>query len=73
MEELLLANATLALLEKLLPRINAMVKSGQISPEDQQKVRDRFLKLQNGMDTEFTGPEWEVVADSGSTPVGGQS
>jgi hypothetical protein len=59
MEEIALISAALALAEKLLPRLDALVKSGQITPAQQQAVRDRYLALRAKADAAFQGPEWE--------------
>lgn len=60
MNEILLANAALALLEQLLPDIARLVKSGAISPEAQQQLHDRYRSLVNAGDAAFQGPEWEI-------------
>jgi len=54
MNEILLANAALALLEQLLPRIQQMQLAGQISVEQQQSVRDRYTALRAQGDAAFT-------------------
>ena len=59
MQEILLINAALALAEKLIPRLAALVKSGEITPEQQQAVRDQYAALRAQADAAFTGPEWE--------------
>lgn len=60
MEELLAFNAALALAEKLLPIIDARVKSGAITPEQQLESRNKYLALRALGDAAFTGPEWEI-------------
>ena len=45
MEELLLANAAIALLETLLPRLEKLRLTGAITPEQQQAVHDRYQAL----------------------------
>lgn len=61
MEEIILASAALALLEKLLPVIQQQVKTGQITPEEQQKIRDQYNSLRNQGDAAFAGPEWNIT------------
>lgn len=56
--ELAAANAALALLEIVIPKIAALVKSGQVTPEEQQTVLDRVHALKTDP-SKFTGPEWE--------------
>lgn len=62
MEWLLAMNAAIALAEKLAPIVQAQIKSGQVTPEEQQKLRDRLNALRNA--TAFEGEEWEVPPDS---------
>jgi len=64
MHEIVLANAALALLEKLLPIIAERVKSGQVTPSQQTDLRKRYTALRAAGDAAFTGPEWEVEARS---------
>jgi len=58
MEELLLADAAIALLEKLLPIIESKVAAGQVSVQEQEKVRARFESLKARKAGEFSGPQW---------------
>lgn len=60
MEEIVLANAALALLEVLLPKIQQLTNKGEISAEDQQALKDKYLSLKNRADGQFTGPEWNA-------------
>lgn len=60
MEEILLANAALTLLDKLLPRIQQMVKDGQVSVEEQKATWDKYHALRNKVGNPFMGPEWEA-------------
>lgn len=60
MNEIILANAALTLVEELVPRIESLVKSGQITPEQQQTVRDRYTQLRDNLDARFSGPEWQI-------------
>lgn len=59
MEEILLINASLALVEKLLPRLADALKTGQITPAQQQELRDRYAALRAKADAAFAGPEWD--------------
>lgn len=58
MEFLAAATAALALYEKLQPIIAAQVKKGEVPPEEQQKLRDRFNAIRKA--DAFAGPEWEA-------------
>lgn len=60
MNEALAAAAALELVERLLPIIEERVKSGQVSPEDQTKLRSKYEALRAKADAAFTGPEWAV-------------
>lgn len=61
MEEIALANAALGLVELLIPRIKQLAQSGQISPEQQQAVRDKYNSLRKAGDAAFAGPEWQTA------------
>ena len=60
MNEIILVNAALTLIEKLVPVINDAVKNGQVTPEAQAELRNRYTALRTQADTAFTGPEWQV-------------
>lgn len=47
------------LLNILIPKVEEAIKSGQITPEQQQKVRDAYLQLRALGDGAFAGPEWD--------------
>ncbi len=64
-----LANALIAGLEILIPKLSEWFKSGEISVEEQQKTRDRYLALRSQGDGAFAGPEWEVIPDEPQAPV----
>jgi hypothetical protein len=59
MEEIMLANAALAVLEKLLPVIQGMAKRGEVSAESQMELQTRYQSLRNAGDAAFEGPEWQ--------------
>lgn len=60
MEEFLALNAALALAEKLIPIIAARVQDGDITPEQQAAIRERYDALRAKGDAAFTGPEWQI-------------
>lgn len=51
-------NASLALVEKLLPLLKNFSR-GDITPEQQSELRRRYAALRAAGDAAFTGPEWE--------------
>lgn len=56
-------SAAVALIEaaaKLAPMIEGALSSGQVTPEQQATV----LAAQKAIAGSFTGPEWQVSADS---------
>lgn len=59
MEEIALAGAALALIEKLIPQIAAMVKKGQVPPEEQQALLDKYNAVKTAVESGFEGPEWQ--------------
>jgi hypothetical protein len=60
MEYAAAVSAALTLLEFLLPKIEDAVKRGEVSPEKQKELRDRYNQLRAQGDTAFSGPEWKV-------------
>lgn len=58
MEEIALANAAIALLEILIPRIEQAAKSGQIPAADQQALFDRVQSLRSRSGGQFSGEGW---------------
>lgn len=56
---LALIDLMLTSLEKLVPQFLQAVKSGEITPVEQQAVLDRINKLRDPQ-LSFSGPEWEV-------------
>lgn len=65
--EVVLANALLTALEALVPKIQELFKSGNVTKEEQQQVRDRYNALRAAGDSAFTGPEWEIEPDYTAT------
>jgi hypothetical protein len=60
MEEIAIANAAIALIEALAPKIQAAVKSGQVTPTEQQTLLDKYNSLKTNLDAAFSGPEWTI-------------
>lgn len=60
MEEIALASAAIALVEKLIPKIQEWVKSGQVSPEEQKALFDKYNNLATSLDEMFNGDEWKI-------------
>lgn len=58
-------NAALSLAETLMPILQQQIKAGLVSPEEQQKVRDKFNLLRKA--EAFMGPEW-TTTDTTDTP-----
>jgi hypothetical protein len=56
-------NASLALLQNLLPLLDGMVERGEITVEQQNKVRAAYNSLRNQSDGQFQGPHWQVEPD----------
>ena len=54
-------DASLSLIEALWPLLTHGIQTGQVTPEQQQVVRNRYLSLRNAGDAAFTGPEWDVT------------
>jgi hypothetical protein len=61
MEYIIALNAALALAEKLLPIIESQVAKGQITPSQQQIIRDQYMALRAKADAAFQGQEWDVT------------
>lgn len=53
----LLISALLALLDFAEPRIKEAAENGDISPEEQQKLKDKIDSLRDGVG--FSDPEWQ--------------
>ena len=56
-----LANALLGGLDVLIPHIEKLFKSGEISAADQQAIRDKYLALKASGTSAFEGPEWQIT------------
>lgn len=54
-----LATVAIDLVEKLLPALEQLRAKGEITPEQQQKVRDRYLSLRARADGQFMGSHWK--------------
>lgn len=57
---LALASAAAKLIREALPVIRDAFTSGEISEEDQARVRAEYESLRSQAGGEFTGPEWEL-------------
>lgn len=59
MEYIALLSGIIALANEAVPKIREMFASGQITPEQQQKLLDDINSLRDRLNNGFTGPEWE--------------
>lgn len=59
MNEVLALNAALALAETLFPIIEQKVKSGEITPEEQQSAREKYLAQRAQADALFQAEHWK--------------
>lgn len=57
---LAVVNAALGLTETLLPKLAELVKSGEVTPEEQNEVLQRFQALKAAAEKNFVGPEWQI-------------
>lgn len=57
-------SASIDLTQKLLPMVDQLKASGQITPEQQKAVLDQYASLRARADGQFSGPQWRV-----STPT----
>lgn len=60
MEALAAITAALTVVEKLMPLVEQAAKKGDITPEQQKAVRDKYNLLKDQADRMFEGPEWQV-------------
>jgi hypothetical protein len=58
-----LAIAALDFLEKIMPSITSLKISGQITTEEQSQLHAKLNNLRSQIDSQFSGPEWEVTED----------
>lgn len=54
--------AALDLAESLIPVIEDKAKAGDVTPAEQQAVRDRYEQLRDNFDEAFNRPEWKIDA-----------
>ena len=54
-----LINAALAVLKITIPQLKDFVSRGEVSVDDQKKVKDEYESLKARADGQFTGPQWE--------------
>jgi hypothetical protein len=69
MESITVLTGLISVLEIVIPKIAELVKSGEITPEQQQTLLDRKDALLEKLDEAFSGPEWEVTSVSTSPSV----
>jgi hypothetical protein len=60
----LVINASLTLLEELLPKLSQLKASGEITAEQQAAVLAKYTSLKTRADGQFAGPEWQVEPPS---------
>jgi hypothetical protein len=65
-EYLLLANGAISTWEMLQPKIAALVKSGDITPEEQAALMKRIDAIRSG--AAFSGEEWQPDPAPPATP-----
>lgn len=53
-------SASIDLAEKLLPLVDNLKASGQITTEQQQAILDKYHSLRDKADGQFSGPQWQV-------------
>lgn len=58
LEYIALASAAMSLLESLAPKFRELRNSGEISPEQQKELDDKFQNLTKHPDSFFSGSEW---------------
>lgn len=63
METILIINALLLLVEKLLPKVTELANGGVITKEKQAEIRARYDAIKNNLDVEFGGDHWKVRPD----------
>ena len=54
-----LATVAIDLVEKLLPAIEQLRAKGEITPEQQQELMDRYQSLKARADGQFSGAHWK--------------
>lgn len=59
MEEVTAFLAALALAEALAPRVEEAVQRGEVTPDQQKQMRDRYEALRARGSDAFKGPGWE--------------
>jgi len=55
-----LASAAMALVKQAMPTIRDAINGGQLSAEDEAKVRAEYESLRKQLGGEFTGSHWEL-------------
>lgn len=57
---LMMASAGLKFAKEAIPAIREALSSGEISADQQAKVRADYESLRSQLGGEWTGPEWEL-------------
>lgn len=55
-----LASGAMSMVETLIPAIQKLAQSGEITKEQQQAVLEKYNALVSSGDAMFEGPEWQV-------------
>jgi len=53
-------NGSMSLVKSLLPVIDQMVQSGEITPAQQAEARAAYESLKAQADGQFQGPHWQI-------------
>jgi hypothetical protein len=59
-------SSSMKLVEKLLPVIDDLFQSGQITAEQQQQVRSQYESLKTQSEGQFSQPHWQIEPDPDS-------
>jgi len=65
---LALVSGALSLTEQLLPQLQALQTSGQITADQQAAVLARYNSLKAAADGQFAGPEWQLAPPPAPAP-----
>lgn len=53
-------SASVKLAKELLPELDRLVQSGDITPEQQAAARSEYESLKSQADGQFSGPHWQI-------------
>lgn len=59
----------LDLLTRLIPVVQKLHIGGQVSIEDQAKIRNAYNTFRDAGDAAFEGPEWKLSSETGPNPT----